>query len=92
MENQKANTERREFYNKYRKSEIFSHPTLENTNTKKLLKNKIKKEFIPKYKDVNKTCIERYNEQLFKSKTIKRSNTNGNLLKKKKKKKKKNKI
>ena len=82
MENQKANTERREFYNKYRKSEIFSHPTLENTNTKKLLKNKIKKEFIPKYKDVNKTCIERYNEQLFKSKTIKRSNTNGNLLKK----------
>ena len=50
MENQKANTERREFYNKYRKSEIFSHPTLENTNTKKLLKNKIKKEFIPKYK------------------------------------------
>ena len=50
MENQKANTERREFYNKYRKSEIFSHPTLENTNTKKLLKNKMKDKFIPKYK------------------------------------------
>ena len=50
MENQKANTERREFYNKYRKSEIFSHPTLENTNTKKLQKNKIKDKFILKYK------------------------------------------
>ena len=83
MEKPKANTERREFYNKYRKSEIFSQPTLENTNTKQLLKNKIKNDFIPKYKNINKTCIERYNEQLgYKTKTIKRSNTNGNLLKK----------
>ena len=47
---EKANRERREFYDKYRKSEIFSHPTLENTNTKKLLKNKIKDKFILKYK------------------------------------------
>ena len=78
-----ANTERRSFYNKYRKSDIFANPTLENTNTKQLLKNKVKDDFIPKYKNENKTCIERYNEQLgFKSKTIKRSNTNGDLLKK----------
>ena len=83
MEKQKVNTERREFYNKYIKSEIFSQPTLENTNTKQLLKKKIKDDFIPKYKNINKTSIERYNEQLgFKSKTIKRSNTNGDLLKK----------
>ena len=80
-----ANTERRSFYNKYRKSDIFANPTLENTNTKQLLKNKVKDDFIPKYKNENKTCIERYNEQLgFKSKTIKRSNTNGDLLKKNK--------
>ncbi len=78
-----ANTERRSFYNKYRKSNIFANPTLENTNTKQLLKNKVKDDFIPKYKNENKTCIERYNEQLgFKSKTFKRSNTNGDLLKK----------
>ena len=43
MEKQKVNTERREFYNKYIKSEIFSQPTLENTNTKQLLKKKNKR-------------------------------------------------